>query len=241
MDFQTDGFHHAKLANKLGQLLNSNLFIVPKIYAFEIEKDDPIYIPSFFESIKKNHLIFFCGKKVVSRKNNELIKPVKYKNQIIFWDNIFANDYCPKKLMVGPWKYRKNLNNIMINPTGLIETDLFILDIISCSKSNISIQKAWINACIKNNIPKYFFTIYQFFNPYKIINYNLKINSKEYNKIIIALDQLLWDWNSPLSREWYSYLYGLKQDIMLTQNKMIKKNIFKTQTIFLASYLLQRK
>ena len=50
-------------------------------------------------------------------------------NEIIFWDNYYANDYCPRRFFIGPCVGREKLKNIMINPTGLIRTDLLILDI----------------------------------------------------------------------------------------------------------------
>ena len=133
--------------------------------------------------------------------------PNECENQIIFWDNIFANDYCPRKLLIGPWKYRKNLNSIMVNPTGLIETDLFILDLIFLTKIYPSNRNIWIKACKKNVIPNQFFFIEKFCDPYVNKINNLNINKKDYQKIIKAFDELLWGWNTPLSREWYIYLF----------------------------------
>ena len=122
--FKTDGFHHADLVNYLGDLLKINIFVVPKIYALELKKTDYLYIPNFFKKINKQHVIF-CGKKIISKKSKDLFVPNECENQIIFWDNIFANDYCPRKLLIGPWKYRKNLNSIMVNPTGLKQIYLY--------------------------------------------------------------------------------------------------------------------
>jgi hypothetical protein len=34
---------------------------------------------------------------------------------------------------------------------------------------------------------------------------------------LAALEILLWRWKSPLQREWYPHLMGLKQDILLSQ------------------------
>ena len=45
-------------------------------------------------------------------------------------DNYYANNYCPRRFFIGPYIGRKKLNNIMVNPTGLINTDLIILDIV---------------------------------------------------------------------------------------------------------------
>ena len=37
--------------------------------------------------------------------------------KIIIWDNYYSNDYCPRRIFVGPLTGRKNINDIMINPT----------------------------------------------------------------------------------------------------------------------------
>ena len=43
-----------------------------------------------------------------------------FKNKVIYWDNFYANDYCPRRLFVGPYSGRKNIKNIMINPKNKI-------------------------------------------------------------------------------------------------------------------------
>ena len=91
--------------------------------------------------------MFFCGQKVVARSEIDLFIIPKFNNQFIIWDNIYANDYCPKKLVIGPWRYREKINNIMINPTGLIETDLLILDLISLQLLGKDPDLAWSLIC----------------------------------------------------------------------------------------------
>ena len=61
----------------------------------------------------------------------QIIKMIKkiLQNRVIIWDNFYSNDYCPRRLFIGPYFGRQNIKNIMINPTGLIKTDLLILDI----------------------------------------------------------------------------------------------------------------
>jgi len=48
---------------------------------------------------------------------------------------------------------------------------------------------------------------------------------------------LLWRWKSPLQREWYPHLMGLKQDILLSNGKLSLERIEKTQMAPLARQL----
>ena len=54
---------------------------------------------------------------------------------------------------------------------------------------------------------------------------------------LAALDILLWRWKSPLQREWYPYLMGLKQDILLANGELPLERIEKTQMAPLARQL----
>ncbi|MDC0457945.1 hypothetical protein OAM56_08500 [Alphaproteobacteria bacterium] len=54
---------------------------------------------------------------------------------------------------------------------------------------------------------------------------------------VLALDFLLWSWKSELSREWYSYLFGLKQDLQLNERTLLSERIVKTQTLPMAQYI----
>ena len=126
----SEGTYHAILANKLSKDLGQNIFFVPRIYADELIKEDPIYLRDLNKTLNPKIKIFYCGKNVVAKtyKNYEKIKKI-LSNDIIIWDNFYANDYCPRRFFIGPTLGRENLKNILINPTGLIKTDLLILDI----------------------------------------------------------------------------------------------------------------
>ena len=43
------------------------------------------------------------------------------------------------------------------------------------------------------------------------------------NKILYDLDCLLWEYKSPILLEWYPYIMGLKQDLLI-ENKLISSN-----------------
>ena len=105
-------------------------FFVPRVYADELISDDPTYLQDLSKILSPKIKVFYCGKNVVAKtyQNYQKIKKI-LPNEIIIWDNFYANDYCPRRFFIGPTIGRENLKNIMINPTGLINTDLLILDI----------------------------------------------------------------------------------------------------------------
>ena len=55
---------------------------------------------------------------------------------------------------------------------------------------------------------------------------------------LAALETVLWSWKSPLQREWYPYLMGLKHDILMRRGALPELRIKKTQTPALASHIL---
>lgn len=238
---ETDGDYHAFFINKLGENLNKDLFVVPKIYAYELKYSDQNYIERFLKKLNNNHKLFFCGKNIVARDKRDLSFILNTQNQIIVWDNIYANDYCPKKLVISPWKHRENIKSIMINPTGLIETDLLILDLMSLVLGKVDPNLAWLQIQKKYKIPKEINMLEEFLDPYHIYNEKFSFTDKKIDKIIYSIDQLLWKWHSPLALEWYPYLYNLKQDFVISCKNPEKNVIAKTQTIPFSSYILTQK
>ncbi len=233
----SEGTYHGILANKLSNELKQNIFFVPRIYADELIKDDPVYLKDLSNILSPKIKIFYCGKNIVARthKNYKKIKKI-LSNDIIIWDNFYANDYCPRRFFIGPTLGRENLKNIMINPTGLINTDLLVLDIFGRSITNKLSKREWENILNVHGVPEIFFKINHFFlRPDFGINPSsqpLKIK-KEYLEI---LDFLLWKWKGKLSREWYPYLFGLKQDLQINQKLLTSERIIKSQTIPLSEF-----
>ena len=160
----SEGTYHAILANKLAKELGQSIFFVPRIYADELIKDDPFYLRDLSKTLNPKIKIFYCGKNVVARtyKNYEKIKKV-LSNEIIIWDNFYANDYCPRRFFIGPTLGRENLKNILINPTGLIRTDLLILDIFGKSIVEKISKNKWENILSIHNVPEKFFKIKKYF------------------------------------------------------------------------------
>ena len=234
----SEGTYHAILANKLAKELGQSIFFVPRIYADELIKDNPFYLRDLSKTLNPEIKIFYCGKNVVARtyKNYEKIKKV-LSNEIIIWDNFYAIDYCPRRFFIGPTLGRENLKNILINPTGLIRTDLLILDIFGKSIVEKISKNKWENILSIHNVPEKFFKIKKYFlRPDFGLNptvQSLRIKKED----IEIIDYLLWKWQGRLSREWYPFLFGLKHDLQINQKILTSERRIKTQTIPLSKFL----
>ena len=239
----SEGKKHGELANKLSSILKQDIFVVPRVYADELIVESKDYLLDFGLEIKKTLIILYCGKNVIEKRiNTQSLKNISTftKNKIVFWDNFYANDYCPRRFFIGPWLNRSNKFDIMINPTGLIETDLLIIEIVAEAMQK-SKNKGWEKILIKKGIPKEFLYIKKYFlEPNFLNNPNLK-NVNHIIKDIENLDFLIWKWKCKIALEWYPYLLGLKQDLQLIIGVFNRERIIKTQTNPLASLILKTK
>jgi DNA-directed RNA polymerase subunit N (RpoN/RPB10) len=234
----SEGTYHAILANKLSDKLGHNIFFVPRVYADELISDDPNYLQDLSKTLKPKIKVFYCGKNVVAKtyKNYQKIKKM-LSNEIIIWDNFYANDYCPRRFFIGPTFGRENVKNIMVNPTGLIKTDLLVLDIFGQSIIGKLSKREWENILNIHNIPNAFLKIKKYFLK-PGFDFNLSTQSLNIKKEDIEiLDFLLWKWKGELSREWYPYLFGLKQDLQINLKLLTSERLIKSQTIPLSEFL----
>ncbi len=236
----SEGTYHAILANKLSKELRQNIFFIPRIYADELIQDEPFYLKDLSKILDPKITVFYCGKNVVSKNlsNYKMIKKTLL-NRVIFWDNYYSNDYCPRRMFVGPYFGRQNINDVMINLTGLIETDLLILDICSNNFRGKNNLNEWLKVMNIHGVPKEFIKIKKFFlkpdfgsnPPAQKVNFNYTDFE--------ALDFLLWKWKGNLSREWYPFIFGLKQDLQISQKLLTSERKIKTQTAPLSEFLLK--
>lgn len=227
-----EGTAHALLANELSKYLGSNIFVIPRVYSDELIESSKEYLFKFGSDLSNDLMVFYCGINVVEKKINKNSKKVISKflnNKIIFWDNFYANDYCPRRLFIGPWTNRNNKMDIMINLTGMIETDLLIIDIVGNNLRNTNFI-FWKEALLKNNVPSDFFKIKKYFLSPDFSNSHKQKNFKYIKKDIKILDNLLWKWNSDISREWYPILMGLKVDLQYNLGLLDEERLIKTQT-----------
>ena len=237
----SEGTSHGILANMLSKDLGKNIYFVPRIYADELIGEEPNYLKDLSFVLDPKIKVFYCGKNVISKTltNYSKIKNI-LSNEIILWDNYYANDYCPRRFFIGPFTGREKLKNIMINPTGLINTDLLILDIVAYNKNNNTFINEWKKILRSHGVPVIFDKIKQyFFKP----NFGSDLLPNRFSaniKHIEAIDFLLWKWKSDLSREWYPYLFSLKHDLQLKLNILTSERLVKTQTIPLSEYVIKK-
>ena len=240
---EAEGVTHAKIINETIKELSIPIFAVPRIYSDELYIENKSYLNDFFKTINNNVQVFFTGKYIVSKtfgSNQKIILQMIKENKIVNWDNYYANDYCPKKLFIGPWKNKNLTEKSMINGTGMIETDKLILEIANKTalKNNFLL---WKEILIKHNVPKEFFKIYHhFLSPN--FTFEKKIKTFKYSKDTYeVLDILLWKWKTKMSREWYPYLLNLKHDLQILDKRLSFNRVLKTQTNPIQNVLKYRR
>ena len=230
-----EGTAHASLANSLASAISAPLKIVPRVYADEIE--DNGYLASFASVLEDSMGVFFCGSHVVAPEIEiEVTKVVKVgiiADRIIVWDNLYANDYCPRRLFLGRWQGRNNVDAIMLNPTGLVETDCLLLALMRAGDD----EKAWRKTLLSHDVPQDFFTIAEFFDlppDPRQAPQEFNFDPSQAPATLEALDTLLWKWQTPLGREWYPFLMGLKSDILYRAGELDQLRIAKVMPPLLA-------
>ena len=130
--------------------------------------------------------------------------------------------------------------HIMLNPTGMIETDLLLLELMAGARNQAGRgseagKTYWRELMQKAAVPDAFFDIAAYFDAPHGFAAEFAMPSVE--TALAALEILLWRWKSPLQREWYPHLMGLKQDILLANGELPLERIEKTQMAPLARQL----
>ena len=229
-----EGRRHAMLANRLGEELGSPVFLVPRIYADELAEDSPRYLEGLATTLAKQHYVFYCGSHIVSHNIN-LSQSLAARagiapNRLLVWDNLYAHDYCPRRLFLGKWRPVGDGRGVMLNPTGMLATDSLLLAIMAGrlalgdTPSDQAITQAWQEAFSLAKVPQAFFTIAPAFDlppdaSADAKKYITQQGEYDYDAMLEAVEELLWRWKSPLAREWYPYLMGLRGDILMATGK----------------------
>ncbi len=233
-DFLCEGKAHAELANYLAKAIDQSVIVVPRIYADSlIALNDPYsitYLAGLTSTLAAEHLIMYCGNDVVAQRVAGDAGGYIAHDRLIIWDNFYANDYCPRRLFLGPWRRPPNQSNLMLNPTGLLETDKLLLNLMH---GGITLD-GWYHL-LRTRVPEAFFTVACYFDaPF---GFAPQFSTPSVGAAVDAVDELLWRWKSPLQREWYPVLMGLKQDLLLSNGQLPPERIAKTQSIPLAQML----
>jgi len=241
--FTNEGRAHAALANRLGLAIDAAIIIVPRIYADSLITPDDTqsftYLEQFVGHLDPQHQVVYCGDDIVAPRPFGDAGGHLDLASIIIWDNFYANDYCPRRLFLGPWR-SADMPHIMLNPTGMIETDLLLLGLVAGARDQAGRGSEagkiyWRELIQKAAVPDAFFDIAAYFDaPY---GFAAEFPMPSAKTALAALEILLWRWKSPLQLEWYPHLMGLKQDILLANGELPLERIGKTQMAPLARQL----
>jgi hypothetical protein len=241
--FTNEGRAHAALANRVGLAIGTPIIIVPRIYADSLITPDDTqsltYLEQFASHLDPQHQVVYCGDDIVAPRPFGDAGGHLDPASIIIWDNFYANDYCPRRLFLGPWR-STDIKHIMLNPTGMIETDLLLLELMAgardqAGRGSEAGKTYWRELMQKAAVPDAFFDIAAYFDaPH---GFAAEFTMPSVETALAALEILLWRWKSPLQREWYPHLMGLKQDILLANGELPLERIEKTQMAPLARQL----
>ncbi|MCE2516465.1 MAG: beta-N-acetylglucosaminidase domain-containing protein [Alphaproteobacteria bacterium] len=216
--FAHEGAAHASLANALAAAIDVPLNLTPRIYADDITEGADGYLDQLAAGLDPDLDVVVCGKHIVahdlSLDETAAVQAGIAKRRLIIWDNFYANDYCPRRLFVGPWR-RHGLapdQRLMLNPTGMVRTDQLLLELMT-----VDDDKGWRDALKAHGVPDAFFAVADAFaQPPHPDQPDPDLTFDDPAAALAALDELLWRWKTPLSREWYPFLMGLRQDILIT-------------------------
>ncbi|ASJ70194.1 beta-N-acetylglucosaminidase domain-containing protein [Granulosicoccus antarcticus] len=237
----SEGLAHARLSNTLAEALGDKLWITPRIYANELAGSATDYLPDFLSTLEAEHIVLYCGSDIVARQANaddirQLVPGCDH--ELVLWDNLYANDYCPQRLFVGPWLGRSDTASCLLNPTGMLHTDCLLMDVMASSRlPGADPVQAWQAALLRHGVPAEFEAIARFV-------YHPVFNGETFTppepataETHAAIEECLWRWKTPLSREWYPFLFGLKLDLLMEKGSMSELRIRKTQSVPLAMRL----
>lgn len=240
----SEGQAHALLANALSEHIGCSIFVVPRVYAQELEYESPGYAQTFSAQLATGNVVFHCGTHIVAP--SIVVRDVAdysdaHRHRIVVWDNLYANDYCPRRLYVGPWQGRSAVSEIMLNPTGMPATDALLLDIMANTTNDSDAQKVQAQAFERHDVPDEFILVAAYFShpPFTLAVQNDLAPTSSRDQQLAAIEFLLWKWKSPLSREWYPFLFGLKLDLIISAGGMSEMRVRKTQLAPLAQYLIK--
>jgi hyaluronoglucosaminidase len=233
--FASLGEAHGSLLSKLSIDLKKafpaiRLWFCPTVYADQLLKDDPLapkYLEDLSVSMPRSIPVLWTGSHVISKEiSDKTLRRVTqlFSGNVCIWDNIYANDYCPRRLFIGSYKYRnadllKTTRGILLNPTGLVHTDTFLLSLLSGYIKKTGPEKVWNLAVQALSVSDEVKTIAPYFDlPYVKLPQTAFAPARLL-RVKQALKKLLWEWKDPLQREWYPFLYSLDSDIALLECK----------------------
>lgn len=221
---------HADIATRLSQQLDIPTLFVPRIYADEISQLADSAYTALSSALPAEMPVFHCGSHIVAAADPmspaHTVAPDLFRQRLILWDNFFCNDYCPRRLFLGPHEGRGSIAELMLNGTGMVETDLLLLDVMAAGEDH----SAWRRALADNGVPEDFHEIAAWCGAPVMSDKVARDPPAPSAATFAAIETLLWRWKTPLAREWYPFIFGLKHDLQMADGDLPPLRIAKTQT-----------
>lgn len=222
------GSLHGKLMQTLVYHFPDKEFLFcPTLYTdelFDTGNQADSYLSDLKDTLPDSVSIFWTGKNTIAEFITEdscqTITDL-FANRVIFWDNLYANDYATTRLFVGPFQNRDlsyisdKTAGIMINLTGMYHTDDFILSIVGnwLNHDDTSIEM-WKKVAAKYEVPE----VLNHYLPWISSPFSFPELSElpeELQKPLPFFNSVLVEWQSPLKREWYPYLHRFFTELKL--------------------------
>ena len=221
---------HARIATRLAACLDVPTLLVPRIYADEISNAAADSYRALAATLPPEMPVFHSGSHIVAGANplapHTTPAAAAFGQRLILWDNHYCNDYCPRRLFVGRHAGRVGVRDLMLNGTGMVETDMLLLDLMAAGDN----AAAWRAALAGASVPNAFHHVTPWFNaPVTADQVPATLPAPD-DAVFEAIETLLWRWKTPLAREWYPFLFGLKHDLLIAAGELPALRIAKTQT-----------
>ena len=230
----SEGECHARLASDLQTHLGCSVMLVPRLYADEISGDHAAYATALDNYLDPEIPVLLCGETIVAQEVNLQGKAGIMGNCLshprLIWDNLYCNDYCPRRLFLGPYQGRNPEDPILLNGTGLYHTDRLLLSLMTGEDLQEILKAAAVPKAMERLLGFFHLPV---FSGQPIARPDIG----DIPACLEAIEILLWQWKSPLAREWYPYLFGLKQDLLLLQGDMPDERLAKTQSAALFAFI----
>lgn len=227
---------HADIATRLAAELDRPLSLVPRVYADEISIEAATHYRNLSSGLPQDMKLFHCGTHIIAGPDPlaaDGLAKTHIAQKLVLWDNLYCNDYCPRRLFVGAYAGRAGVEEVMVNGTGMIETDRLLLSVMAAGGED----GAWRATLSKAGVPEAFNHLAPWFD-FPVTNDKIPHPpAAPTAETFEAMETLLWRWKDPLAREWYPFLFGLKHDLLLASGDLPNLRIHKTQTAAMASHL----
>jgi len=237
--FTTLGEAHAKLLARLLADLRATgpatrLWFCPTLYTDQFATDgkggpgraekDP-YLLDLAAGMPREITLMWTGKRIIAERLDRSLGPVAalFGGNVVLWDNLYANDYCPNKIFLGPYAGRTRevwtlTRGALLNPTGLPATDRLLLDLLAAFRRGEQPPQAWKAVLVRHSLPREFLAVAPFLASPFFRPTPADLSPRRVAALRKALKYLIWDWKGTLHQEWYPYLFMLDADLKASED-----------------------